>query len=320
LVSKREYGLLLLLALIVAAVSLRNHDFLSLTNLSNILTGSTQAAIISCGVMLVIVTGEIDISVGAALGFLTAVLGWLVSPTHFGWPPALGILAVLAIGGGIGLINGLLVTVVRVPSIIVTLGTMTILGGLNTLLMKPGDITDMPEAVRFFGIGTVGAGPVQIPVSLLVTGAIVLATFALIRYTPIGRRIYAVGSNAHAASLSGISVNWTKLYVFVLTGVLVAVATLVSKLATVTSGFGAGLELLVVTCVVVGGVAIVGGTGTVLGVVLGVILLSIQKPVLIFLNLGNNAAYWEKAIQGGLILVAVLVDHLAARRRPGGGH
>ncbi|HVT80056.1 MAG TPA: ABC transporter permease [Phycisphaerae bacterium] len=239
-VSKREYGLALLLALIVAAVTLRNLDFLSLTNLSNILTGSAQAAIISCGVMLVIVTGEIDISVGAALGFLTAVLGWLVSPTHYGWSPAFGILAVLAIGGGIGLINGLLVTVVRVPSIIVTLAMMTILRGLNTLLMKPGDITDMPQAVRFFGIGTVGIGVVQVPVSLLVTASVIAATVVLIRHTAVGRRIYAVGSNSHAASLSGISVTRTKLFVFVLTGILVAVATLVSKLATVTSGFGAG--------------------------------------------------------------------------------
>ncbi len=319
LLARREYGLALLLALIVGVVTLRNHDFFSLRNFSDILTSSTQAAIIACGVMLVIVTGEIDISVGAALGFLTAVLGWLVSPTHFGWPPAAGILTILAIGAGIGLINGLLVTVVRVPSIIVTLAMMTILGGLNTLLMKPGDITDMPQAVRFFGIGTVGVGRVQMPVSLVVTGAVIAATFFLIRYTPIGRRIFAVGSNSHAAALSGISVTRTKLYVFVLTGVLVAVATLVSKLATVTSGFGAGLELLVVTCVVVGGVSINGGTGTVAGVVLGVILLSIQKPVLIFLNLGNNAAYWEKAIQGGLILLAVLVDHFAGRKRAGGG-
>jgi ribose/xylose/arabinose/galactoside ABC-type transport system permease subunit len=100
----------------------------------------------------------------------------------------------------------------------------------------------------------------------------------------------------------------------------VGLAVIVTRLATVTSGLGVGMELLVVTCVVVGGVSISGGTGTVLGVMLGVLLLSIQKPVLIFLNLGSNAAYWEKAIQGALILIAVLVDHLASKRRPGGGH
>jgi ribose/xylose/arabinose/galactoside ABC-type transport system permease subunit len=194
---------------------------------------------------------------------------------------------------------------------------MTILRGITTLVMKPGDITDMPPAVRFFGIGTV----LGIPASLWVTALVIAATGAMIRYTPIGRRIFAVGSNPQAAGLSGISVVGTKIFVFTLTGFLVGVGVLVSRLATVTSGFGVGFELLVVTCVVVGGVAISGGTGSLLGVMLGVVLLTIQKPVLIFLNLGNNAAYWEKAIQGGLILVAVLVDHLASRRKgPGGGH
>jgi ribose/xylose/arabinose/galactoside ABC-type transport system permease subunit len=318
LAAKREYGLILVLAVIIAAVSIRNPGFLSVGNLWDLLTNCTQPAIVACGVMLVIVTGEIDISVGAALGLLTACLAWMVSPTHFGWHPAVGIVAMLAIGTLIGLVNGLLVTLVRIPSIIVTLAMMTILRGITTLLMKPGDITDMPMGVRFFGIGEI----LTIPVSLFVTALVIAATAAMIKFTPAGRRIFAVGSNAHAAGLSGISEVKTKILVFTLTGFLVGVAVLVSRLATVTSGFGGGFELLVVTCVVVGGVAISGGKGTVLGVMLGVALLTIQKPVLIFLNLGNNAAYWEKAIQGGLILIAVLVDHLASRRvkGPGGGH
>jgi rhamnose transport system permease protein len=201
---------------------------------------------------------------------------------------------------------------------------MTILKGLNTLLLKPGDITDMPAGVRFLGIGAIplfpGAGRGgSLPLSLILTAAVMAATGVLIVFTPIGRRIFAVGSNAHAARLAGISVTKTKIFVFALTGFLVGVAVLVTRLAMVTSGLGTGLELLVVTCVVVGGVSISGGTGTLLGVMLGVVLLSIQKPVLIFLNLGTNAAYWEKAIQGGLILMAVLADHLAGRRGSHGG-
>jgi ribose/xylose/arabinose/galactoside ABC-type transport system permease subunit len=202
---------------------------------------------------------------------------------------------------------------------------MTILKGLNTLLLKPGDITDMPAGVRVLGIGAIplfpGAGRTgSLPLSLLLTAGVVAATGILIVLTPVGRRIFAVGSNPHAARLGGISVVWTKIFVFALTGFLVGVAVLVTRLATVTSGLGSGLELLVVTCVVVGGVPISGGSGTLLGVMLGVALLSIQKPALIFLNWGTNAAYWEKAIQGALILAAVLVDHLGGRRAGKGGH
>jgi ribose/xylose/arabinose/galactoside ABC-type transport system permease subunit len=133
--------------------------------------------------------------------------------------------------------------------------------------------------------------------------------------------VFAVGSNPHAAQLAGLSVVWVKVFVFALTGLLVGVATVVTQLATFDNGVGAGMELLVVTCVVVGGVSISGGTGTVIGVVLGVLLLSIQKTVLIFLNLGAGAANWDRAIQGALILAAVLVDHVASRRgRARSGH
>ena len=320
LAAQREFGLIVVLALIIAGVSLRNPGFLAPENLHDLFTSCTQPAIVACGVMLVIVTGEIDISVGASLGLLTAILGWLVSPTHWAWPPWLGIIAVLAIGTGIGIINGLLVAIIRVPSIIVTLAMMTMLRGVTVLLMKPGDITDLPMEARVFGIHEFFTSEhfPGIPMSLLVTAAIIAATFGLIRYTPAGRRIFAVGSNAHAAALSGLSVARTKILVFAITGALVGVATLVTRLATVTSGLGQGFELLVVTCVVVGGVSISGGKGTVLGVMLGVLLLAIQKPVLIFLNLGAGTAYWEKAIQGGLILLAVLVDHVASRKAPGG--
>jgi len=318
LAARREYGLAYVLALIIASVTIKNPAFLRGENVRDILIHCTQFLIVACGVMLVILTGEIDISVGSALALLTAVLGWLASPTHYHWPAWAAILATLALGTTIGLINGLLVTLVRIPSIIVTLGMLTMLRGLTVILMKPGDITDMPSSVRFFGIGTI----LGISTSLWITAIVVIVTALLITFTPLGRRIFAVGSNAQAARLSGLSVTRVKIFAFAYTGFLVGVATIVTVAATVTSGLAQGFELVVVTCVVVGGVSISGGVGTMPGVVLGVILIQIQSTVLIFLRLGTNAANWNQAIQGALILVAVLIDQIAGRRgkKIGGGH
>jgi ribose/xylose/arabinose/galactoside ABC-type transport system permease subunit len=321
LAAKREYGLTLVLAVILTVVSIRSPDFLRPGNVRDLLVYCTQPAIVACGVMLVIVTGEIDISVGSMLGLLTAVMGTLVSSKTaplpgFGWPVWAAVMATLALGTGLGLLNGVLVTLVRVPSIIVTLAMLMILQSITVKIMHRGNITDLPERLRWFGTGEI----LGVRASIWIMAAVLLGTWGMIKYTAIGRRIYAVGSNAHAATLSGVSVARVKVFTFALTGFLVGVATLVTTLGSYPSGIGVGFELLVVTCVVVGGVSISGGVGTVLGIFLGVLLLSIQKPVLIFMKLGPGWSNWDKAIQGLLILAAVLVDHFAGRSKKAGGH
>ena len=319
LAAKREYGLSLVVAIILIVVSVRSPEFLRLGNVRDLLVYCTQPAIVACGVMLVIVTGEIDISVGSMLGLLTAVMGTLVSSKTaplpgFGWPVWAAVLATVALGTGLGLLNGVMVTLVRVPSIIVTLAMLMILNSLTIKIMHRGNITDLPAGLRWFGIGEV----LGIRASIWIMGLVLLGTWGMIRYTPIGRRIYAVGSNPHAAALAGLSVTRVKIFVFALTGFLVGVTTLVTTLGAYDNGIGTGFELLVVTCVVVGGVSISGGVGPGAGIFLGVVLLSIQKPVLIFMTLGPGWSNWDKAIQGLLILVAVLVDHFAGQRKKRG--
>ncbi len=349
LISKRQYALAIVIALILIGVCIRNPSFASADTFGGILANCVQPVIVACGLMLVIVTGEIDISVGASMGCLTAILGILMShqqyPIWTQWmangfadPPAdyaapgwtlqpfsvpAAIIITLGLGTLIGFFNGVMVTMVRVPSIIVTLGMMTVLQGLTVMLMKQGNITDVPDSFHFIGIGDVGAligWPHLGRLSLWIALAVILLTAGMIHLTPIGRRIYAVGSNAHAAALSGISERWVKIFVFSLTGFLVGVATIVTQVAVFDNGTGVGFELLVVTCVVVGGVSINGGVGALSGVVLGVVLLLMQKTVLIFLKLSPNAPNWDKAIQGGLILLAILVDHFARRFKGGGKH
>jgi ribose/xylose/arabinose/galactoside ABC-type transport system permease subunit len=316
LAAQREWGVAVLLGLTVAIVAIVNPKFIAPDNLRDILVAVAPFAIIGCAVTFVIVTGEIDISIGSHVALLAAVLGLLTSKDHAAMPVFPAILIVLALGVAIGLLNGILIAYLRVPSIITTLGMLTALRGVTELLMNGQWIQNLPPGLRFFGIGTF----LGIPISIWTATAVVAAAMVLAVRTPLGRRIYAVGSSPHAALLAGLSPRRIKLFVFALTGLMVAVATIVSvpQLATIQSGVGSGWELIVVTAVVVGGTSISGGKGTIIGTILAALLLGIIRTVLLFLKLGNEATYWERAIQGAFILLAVLIDHLA-RRGSGAG-
>jgi ribose/xylose/arabinose/galactoside ABC-type transport system permease subunit len=319
LLRQREYGVLGLLVLTLIAVGVTNPAFLAASNLSDILVDSVRTVIVACGLTFVVVLGEIDISMGSLLSLLATVMGWLTSPTYGHLPVVVGIAITLALGAGVGLINGVLVAYGRMPSIIVTLGMMTVLSGINLTLftvIKGGFITDMPPGLRFLGVGRL----LGIPVSVLTAALVVALTIFLARQTPLGRRLYAAGSSPEAARLAGLNVRGLKLFAFTLTGFLVGIAAAVSvpHLGTIQNNVGDGFELLVVTCVVVGGTSLSGGRGTIVGSVLAALLLALVSPMLIFLRLGVSATYWERAIQGAFILTAVLLDH--ASRRHQGGH
>ncbi len=178
-----------------------------------------------------------------------------------------GVLAVLFLGMAVGFINGALVVWGRVPSIIVTLGMLTALQGVIEVVLHGEEIRSLPEALRFWGKGTIG----PLPFPLLVAAVVAIFAAVLATQTPLGRRLYATGSNAHAAELAGLRVNRIKLFAFTLTGFLTALATLVTvpRLSNIASGVGKGFELTVVTAVVVGGTALAGGRGTIVGFATG---------------------------------------------------
>jgi rhamnose transport system permease protein len=311
LAQRREYGVAVLLAATLAVVSWQNPAFLSAANLWDLLVQCAPAAIVGCGLTFVIVTGEIDISVGSLMGLLAAVMGLACSPQHAHWSVGLAVVVTIVAGTLSGLLTGALVTFGRAPSIIVTLGMLTALRGLTELLMGGEWITDLPAGLRLLGTGSLSG----MPISVLVAAAVAAGSILFAGQTPWGLRIYAVGSNPEAARLAGLSVRRVRLFAFTLTGLLTAVAALVSapQLSVIESGVGKGFELLVVTCVVVGGTSIRGGSGSIIGTLLAVLLLGVIRTVLVFLKLGEMATYWERAIQGGFILAAVLADHLARR-------
>ncbi len=311
----RELGVgLLLLAMLVAATAM-NRSFLSVENVRDMLVKVAPAIIVGCMMTLTILAREIDISVGALMGLCAATLGIACSPDRMGLPVAVGIGMCLGVGLLGGAINGLLVSRAKVPSIIVTLGMLTILRGITELAMGGKWIEHLPDGLRQLGTGAA----LGVPFSVWMAGFFVLIGFWITRRTRFGLQVMALGSNPSAAALRGIPTGRVTLGVFVLTGVAAAVAALFSstQLQVIESGFGNGFELVVIASVIVGGTSIRGGSGTIGGTVLGATLLGIISTTLIFLKLGESATYWERAIQGGFILIAVLGDHLG-RRKLGG--
>jgi ribose/xylose/arabinose/galactoside ABC-type transport system permease subunit len=223
-----------------------------------------------------------------------------------------GVPATLLAGALIGLLTGTLVTVGQVPSIIVTLGLLTALRGVTTLIMRGENIDGLPQSLgKLTKEGILG-----LPLSVWTALGVIAFTAILISYAPLGRRLFALGGSPYAARVAGLSDKRLKLFVFAYTGFLTALATVVDvpRLPKIESGIGSEFELLVVTCVVVGGVSITGGRGRLVGVLLAVVLMSMIRPALTFLDIGESGEKWTKAIQGLFILLAVVGDSLQTRQ------
>jgi ribose/xylose/arabinose/galactoside ABC-type transport system permease subunit len=206
--------------------------------------------------------------------------------------------------------NGAVTAWGRVPSIVATLGTLTVVRGATKMVMEGHSIEGRPESLRQLATGSW----LGVPISIWIASAIAVGMVVLVRNTPLGRRIYAVGSNVSAAPLLGISVEWVKFIVFTLSGLMAGIAAilLAPKNSIIQPNIGEGLELLVVTCVVVGGVSILGGRGTVVGVLLAVVLLELVPTTLTYMGAPPQ---WRLAIQGVFILAAVLADQAVVQRQ-----
>jgi ribose/xylose/arabinose/galactoside ABC-type transport system permease subunit len=309
--QQREYAVALLLGLSILGVTLINPAFASGENLRDVLIKVVPFVIMACGLTFVILLGEIDISLGSLYGLCAVIMGLLASTERMAQPVALAVAAALGLGALVGFINGALIVWGQVPSIITTLGMLTALQGATIMLMGGNSIKNLPPGLRFWGTGQL----LGIAVPLWVAFLVLMVCAVLATQTPLGRRIYATGSNPHAAQLAGLSVRNLKLFAFTFTGLLTGLAALVSVpvLDVIENSVGRGYELTVVTAVVVGGAALRGGRGTIVGSLLAALLLGMISTALIFLKLGETVTYWERAIQGGFILLAVLADHLARR-------
>jgi rhamnose transport system permease protein len=304
-----------LLAVAVIALALAvgfvNPRFLATRNLSDILLGNAYIAVAAVGMSMVIISGNIDISVGALIGVLATVSGSLAvggAPIIVTW------IAPLVIGVAVMAAQGAVVAYLRIPSIVVTLGMLSILKGGLISVTGGKWITDLPQGFHLADLAVFGVLPMPVLIMILAT---VLAAVWM-RYSPSGRAIYATGGNPEAARLCGVSPQRTIVMVFALHGLFAGLASLVyaTQLRVIQSTTPSGLELTVITASVVGGVSILGGVGTVVGSTLAAILIAEITSALVFINV---SPYWTDAVKGGLILVTVIADILRRQRRAARG-
>ena len=285
---------------IFIAMSFANENFLTSNNLSNVLRQVSIIAIIAVGMTCAILTGGIDLSVGPVMalsGTLTA--GLMIA----GVPPAAAIVAGLAVGALFGAGNGIFVAYAKMPPIIVTLATMGIARGLALIYTGGYPISGLPQGFSFLGRGEVLG--VQFPI--LVMAVVYLLGYILLNKTPIGRYIYAIGGNEDAARLSGIRVSRYKLLVYTLSGLTAAIAGIVltSRLMSGQPNAGVGFELDAIAAVVLGGTAIAGGRGAIIGTLIGAMMLGVLNNGL---NLMGVSPYIQNIIKGAIILLAIYIS------------
>jgi ribose/xylose/arabinose/galactoside ABC-type transport system permease subunit len=297
----RKYGIFIGLIFICLVLSIVSPQFLTIPNLTIIVTQITINALLAFGVTFVIITGGIDLSLGsmvAVAGVLAAILA-----KNGDYPLILPIIAGLGAGLLMGAFNGFVVTKSKIAPFIVTLGTMTIARGLALIISKGRPVSNLSESFNYIGGGTF----LGIPIPILILIVVFVLCTIILNKTILGRYIYAVGGNEQAARASGININQVKMTVYSLCGLLAGLASIILT-ARVTTGqpnAGAGFELDAIAAAVIGGTSTTGGKGTILGTLIGVLLIGVINNGLDLLNV---TSYYQQVVMGTIIIGAVVLD------------
>ena len=312
LLLRREMGILVVIILFCLFVGILRPRFLSLDTLRVMLLLVPLIMIAAMGQMLVIVARHVDLSVGSTLGF-SAMMTALMFKFQPGIPWYLGFVVAIGIGAVLGLINGITIVMFRLPAIIVTLGTLYLYRGLTFIASGARQIDRqfVPGPLKAM---SANAPTYAVPWILIIAAVVVLLTYWFANHTRMGRQVYALGSNPVAAPLRGISVTAVTLTVFSISGALAGLAGIMyaSRWGFVNpSNTGWGFEFQVIAAVVIGGVSINGGVGSVFGVVLGVLLLGCVSSALPLLNIPGTV---QSAIYGLVIIVALVIDQTVRER------
>jgi simple sugar transport system permease protein len=313
----REASLLPVLGLLIVVGAVISPVFLQASNFWGIGQEASALFVTTAGEALVLLIGSMDLSLGGTYGFAPMLAAWLVVPASafgagVGLNPALGVVVLLALGGVIGLVNGLLIVKARLNAFIVTLGMLILLAGCQDGVVKGQTISALPTAFTYVGGNFWG----QVPVSLVVSMGVVAVIGVFLRYHRLGRAVYAVGGNAEAARAAGINVDRVKIGVFVAGGVLAALGGFMemghNAAITASQGYGESVIFTVFASAVIGGVSLAGGRGNMVGVATGVAVLAVVQNIL---DLKNVNVFWEEAVYGLVILVALVVARVIGGAR-----
>lgn len=305
----RETGLIVILLAICVAMSFASPNFLTLGNFRAMMMSFSVEAIVVVGMTILLIVGGIDLSVGSAVCFSMVLSGFLFLAGLDPWTAsAIGILACAAIGA----VMGFFVTVVGLNHFITSLAAMVIVRGLSLIITKgtPLSLFTLPPSFKAIGQGSLAGIPYIIWIFLVV----VIVADILLRRATVFRKVFYTGSNERAALYSGIKTNHVKFWVTVLCSALAGFAGIIymARFGSATPTFGVGMELNVIAAAVIGGASLNGGSGTILGAILGVILLAVVTSSLVLLNV---SVYWQDLIKGFILLAAVSIDHFLQKRK-----
>lgn len=304
IMAARELGVILVLIILIVLMSVASPVFLSTTNLINIVRQTVEIGIMAVGMTMLIIAGELDLSIGSLFAS-TAMIGAVLFKAQ--WNATLVFIIVIFAGMVIGGCNGLLVTRARIPSFIVTLGTMKILRSVAYAVSNGKSVSVFPESATESWVWVLGKSIGIIPVQVILMLILFAVGYVVLKKTSYGYQIYATGGNPRAAQLSGINTANVKLVAFMIMGVLCAAAALVSTtyLGSVTTTSGEGREMDAIAAVILGGAALSGGRGTMLGTFIGAIIMSVVKNGMVLLSV---PVFWQDGFIGVVVILAVLVD------------
>jgi ribose transport system permease protein len=302
---------LIALILLCIGISLMSDKFLTVDNAWNVMRQISVNICISVGMTLVVLTSGIDLSVGSVLAFCGAITAGLLkfgielpaNNLYIGFTLLGAILAGLIVGALLGLFNGWTVTRFKVPPFVATLAMLTIARGLTLLWTKGFPISNLGDSFAYIGTGWF----LGIPLPVWISALVIVSAVVITQKTALGRYIYAIGGNEHASKLSGININKVKLIVYSIAGVLAAVGGIMvtSRLDSAQPNAGISYELDSIAAVVIGGTSLSGGRGTIMGTVLGAIIIGVLNNGLVLLNV---SPFWQQVVKGGVILLAVIID------------
>ena len=302
LLRARETGIALVVIAMITFLSLKTDTFFTVSNLAVVARQISLSAIIAMGMTLVILTGGIDLSVGSVVAITSVIVGLVM--VRMNMPIWLAIIAGIMVGVVVGLLNGIMIVRTKVPPFIITLGMMGLARGAALVITKGSSISGFPPSYLDIGQGFI-FNLIPIPVVIAVVLAIIV--HIILSRTSFGRRIYLLGSNEEAALLSGININSMKVAIFTICSALAAVEAVIetSRMATGQPASGSGYELAAIGAVIIGGASLLGGEGTILGTMLGAILLGLITNGLILMGISS---YWQQVFSGIIIILAVALD------------
>ncbi|MEJ2549642.1 MAG: ABC transporter permease [Anaerolineales bacterium] len=310
IVGRQEFGVALILLVLVVFLSLYTDTFLTSTNIFNILRAFSWIALSAFGQCMVIITAGIDLSVGSVMGLSGLASAMLLAE---GIPVPVAVIGGLVAGLLVGIANGLMITKGKLPPFIATLGTLLMARGLCYGLTGGWPVRELDPSFRYLGQHDIPIGTIGVPLPLIFTLVFATISAVFLNRTVWGYRIYAVGGSETATRLSGINTDSVKIMVYSLCGLLTAIGgvLMTARLGVAAPTAAYGYELDVIAAAVVGGTSLMGGEGTILGVLIGTVVMQVLRNGLVLVGV---SAYWLQAVQGLVIVTAIMLDQLRKRR------